>query len=260
MAQIASEETGIEISNITVRHYADTDSAKAYLGSIASRSTYIAGLAVQDAGRNLLSAIKTILPLSYDPGQHTDVSIANNSISFGSHNILLSDLFEESLVSTGFAESELNPPSYGVHFVEVEVDALTGHVDILSYVAAQDVGFAINPKMVEGQLEGAISQGIEFALCSEIKLDRGIPLNPNLADYSVISAWEMPRTLVCEIIESNEESGPYGAKGIGTPAMPPIAPAIINAIRDATGIRFSKAPVESEHIAMALLKNRGDSA
>ncbi|HIJ12456.1 MAG TPA: nicotinate dehydrogenase medium molybdopterin subunit, partial [Halobacteriales archaeon] len=60
-------------------------------------------------------------------------------------------------------------------------------------------------------------------------------------------------------VESNEESGPYGAKGIGTPAMPPIAPAIINAIRDATGIRFSKAPVESEHIAMALLKNKGGS-
>ena len=242
-----------------MRHYADTDSADAYLGSVASRSTYITGLAVQEAGRNLLSSIKEILPSPYDPKQHLEISIANNSVSFGSHSIPLSDLFEESLISIGFAESELNPPAYGAHFAEVEVDALTGHVDILSYVAAQDVGFAINPKMVEGQLEGAISQGIEFALRSEVKLDRGIPLNPNLADYSVISPWEMPKTLICEIVESNEESGPYGAKGIGTPAMPPIAPAIINAIRDATGIRFSNAPVESEHIAMALLKNKGGS-
>lgn len=259
MTQIASEETGIDISNILVRHYADTDSADAYLGSVASRSTYITGLAVQEAGRNLLTAIADILPAPYDPKQHSEISIADNCVSFGSDSIPLSDLFEESLISTGFAESELNPPAYGAHFAEVEVDALTGHVDILSYVAAQDVGFAINPKMVEGQLEGAISQGIEFALRSEVKLDRGIPLNPNLADYSVISPWEMPKTLICEIVESNEESGPYGAKGIGTPAMPPIAPAIINAIRDATGIRFSKAPVESEHIAMALLKNKGGS-
>ena len=257
MTQIASEETGISISKINVCHYADTDSADAYLGSVASRSTYITGLAVQKAGINLISTLKDILDKLYPETSLNDLSIISDCVSFGGQNVPLSEILEGQLISIGFAESELNPPAYGAHFAEVEVDSLTGHVDILSYVAAQDVGFAINPKMVEGQLEGAISQGIEFALRSEVKLDRGIPLNPNLADYSVISAWEMPNVLVCEIIESNEKSGPYGAKGIGTPAMPPIAPAILNAIRDATGIRFNKAPVESEHIAMELLKQKG---
>ncbi len=148
----------------------------------------------------------------------------------------------------GAAESELNPPAYGVHFAEVDVDPETGHVDLLTFVAAQDVGYAINPKMIEGQLEGAVCHSAEFALFSELKLDDGIPLNANLADYPAISPWEMPDTLVCEIIESDEASGPYGAKGIGTPSMPPVAPAILNALREATGTRFRQPPAEPEAV------------
>lgn len=73
----------------------------------------------------------------------------------------------------GYAESALDPPAYGVHLADVEVDVETGSVDILNYIAAQDIGFAINPKMVEGQLEGGVAQSIEFELLSEIVLDRG---------------------------------------------------------------------------------------
>jgi CO/xanthine dehydrogenase Mo-binding subunit len=110
--------------------------------------------------------------------------------------------------------------------------------------------------MVEAQLHGAIQHGIEFATLSELRLDQGVPENPTLPEYPVSSPAEMPTDLSVEIVESNEASGPYGAKGVGTPSITPVAPAITNAIRDATGIRFRKAPVRDEDIFFALQEDR----
>jgi CO/xanthine dehydrogenase Mo-binding subunit len=106
--------------------------------------------------------------------------------------------------------------------------------------------------MVEGQLEGAVQHGVEFALLSELRLDRGVPSNANMADYPAISPHEMPDRLACELIESNEATGPYGAKGVGTPSMAPIAPAILNAVRDATGYRVHDPPIRDETLFSAV--------
>jgi CO/xanthine dehydrogenase Mo-binding subunit len=158
----------------------------------------------------------------------------------------------EAIAVVGRHGSTHSPPSYGVHFAEVEIDKRTGRADVTTYVAAQDVGFAMHPKMLEGQLEGAVLHSTEFALFSELKLDDGIPVNATIADYPAISPMEMPDELVCEFVESAEETGPYGAKGIGTPSMPPVAPALLNAIRRATGERFTAPPVESESLYYAV--------
>jgi CO/xanthine dehydrogenase Mo-binding subunit len=164
----------------------------------------------------------------------------------------VSTFLEDPLSATGRVETNTAPISYGVHFAQVAVDTETGDVDVTAFVTAQDVGFAINPALVEGQLEGAIQHGIEFALTSDVELSGGIPENPNLADYPVSSPHEMPDVVSSELIESNEESGPFGAKGVGTPSIPPVAPAITNAIRDAIGTRFTEVPVRDEDVFFAL--------
>jgi len=250
MAQIISQETGIPTTDINLRRFGTNEGLEDDLGSVASRSTYIIGGAVKNAAEKLAAELRALGATAFecDPA---DVALDGTSLSGpGGASAPIGDLLEttgtESITVAGRHESELNPPSHGVHFAEVSVDPATGGVELLSYVAVQDVGFAINPKMVEGQLEGALQHGIEFALYSEVILDDGMPQNANLADYPAVSPYDLPTNTVCEIVESNEESGPYGAKGIGTPAMAPIAPAVLNAVRDATGYRESTPPLDTE--------------
>lgn len=252
MAQIISEETGISVDDIEVERFSTTDELEDVLGSVASRSTYIIGGAVRDAAEKLEEELLDRAVAAFDVSRDELTIDGSTVITASGEEISVRELLahsgDDEVAVYGEAASDRTPPSYGVHLAEVEVDTETGEIDLLSFVAAQDVGYAVNPKMIEGQLEGAVQHSTEFALYSEVKLENGNPQNANLADYPVISAFEMPDRLECEIIESNEETGPYGAKGIGTPSMPPVAPAILNALKDATGVRFHAAPVDSETV------------
>jgi len=143
---------------------------------------------------------------------------------------------------------------FAAHFAEVEVDRQTGEVTILRYVAAHDVGKAINPMAVEGQIEGGVAQGIGYALMEEIVFDpEGKIQNPNLQDYYWPTALDIPPVEPI-LIESMDPVGPYGAKGVGEPTVIPVAPAIANALYDATGVRFTELPMTSEKICLALKK------
>ncbi len=251
LSQIAAEEIGVSLADISVRTVSTDSGLDDELGSVASRTTYLIGAAVRDGARTLADRLRALGADAFDVSVET-ITVADGRIHTGTNSHTIEALFtatgETRLLAEGRAESGLNPPSYGVHRAEVAVDTETGHIELLTYVAAQDVGFAINPQLVEGQIEGALGHGIEFALYSELQLDDGVATNPTLASYPVISPFEMPNTLECELIESNEKTGPYGAKGVGTPVMTPIAPAIINAVRDATGCRFTDPPVSSEDV------------
>jgi len=257
LRQILSEESGLQLKDIELRPLPKDGNLEDTLGSVASRTTYLIGTAMQDAAKKLNDELRSIAAKQFDV-EENDVDIFDGEV----HTVEGVTLFVDALLKKAdrnieishHAESEINPPGYGVHFAEVEIDTETGAVNLTTFVAAQDVGFAINPQLVEGQIEGAIQHSIEFALYSEVQFDHGSPINTNLADYPAISPWEMPDQIVCEIVESNEETGPYGAKGLGTPVMTPIAPAILNAIRDATGIRFSEPPVRSEDIYLKLME------
>lgn len=251
LAQIVSEVTGVPVERIAVERVPPGD-LHGDLGSIASRTTWRIGQAAEDAADRLRVelASRAADRFGVDPDA-VELTDGHAAVPDG-EAVPVADLLRSDeggrLVRLGSATSERRPPGYGAHFAEVAVDMETGAVEVLTYVAAQDVGYAINPELVEGQLEGAVLFGVEFALRSEIQLDDGIPLNANLADYPVITPMEMPRVLACEIIEAEEESGPYGAKGVGTPAVPPVAPALLNAVRDATGVRFTAPPADSEII------------
>jgi 4-hydroxybenzoyl-CoA reductase subunit alpha len=145
-------------------------------------------------------------------------------------------------------------PAYGcsAQVVELQVDLQTGQISIDSVTDAHDCGQAINRTSVEGQMEGSVSMGLGEALFEQVKFGpKGELLNPNLADYKIPTAMDMPQ-IKTVVVESNEPNGPYGAKEVGEGAIMPTIPAILNALYDATGIRFEKLPITPERIVAAL--------
>jgi len=140
---------------------------------------------------------------------------------------------------------------YATQIVEVEVDTETGEVKIIRMVAAHDSGQIINPMLVDGQIAGGIAQGIGMALSEEVLIKNGQTLNPSLSDYLLPTAMEVPDIEMIHI-ETTEDTGPYGAKCVGEPALVATAPAIINAIHDATGVRITSLPATPEKVLEAI--------
>ncbi|QLH77272.1 xanthine dehydrogenase family protein [Halosimplex rubrum] len=258
LAQIAAEATGLALDRVTVQGYDPDDAVDDKYGSVANRTTYLVGAAIRDGADDLCDRLRARAADHLDAPPE-DLAVREGRVeSPDGSAISVGALVDDPLAVTGRAETERAPLAYGVHFAEVAVDTGTGAVDVTAYVAAQDVGYAINPTLVEGQIEGAVGHGIEFALTSEVQLEGGVPTNATLADYPVSSPAEMPDRLACEIVESAEESGPYGAKGVGTPSITPVAPAVTSAVRDAVGERFTAAPVRDEDVLFALDGSESD--
>lgn len=155
---------------------------------------------------------------------------------------------------TGQGERAVVHYTTGAQAVEVEVDLLTGQVDILRCSAAFDVGKAINPDLVRAQMEGGFVQGLSSALFEALKLENGILLNPSFVDYRIATATDIPKEISTFIIEVPQDDGPWGARGIGEHAMVPTIPAIANAIYDAVGIRLEGPPFTSEKVYLAMLE------
>jgi CO/xanthine dehydrogenase Mo-binding subunit len=138
---------------------------------------------------------------------------------------------------------------FAAQFAEVEVDLALGTVRVLSVHAAHDVGRAINPTQVEGQIHGGIAQGLGMALMEEYRSG----LTDNLHDYLIPTAGDVP-PIVVHLIEDPEPLGPYGAKGVGEPALVATAPAILNAIHAATGVRPTQLPVTPDRLRAMLAR------
>ncbi|MDO8723684.1 MAG: molybdopterin-dependent oxidoreductase, partial [Syntrophales bacterium] len=141
--------------------------------------------------------------------------------------------------------------AYGVHGVEVEVDRKTGQVKILNYIAAHDVGKAINPMLLKGQIYGGGLMGIGYALGETMIFEKGHLKNGSFLDYKMPTAKDVP-PVQAVIVETDEHDGPFGAKGIGEPGLVPTAPAIANAIYDAVGVRIRDLPITPEKVLRAL--------
>jgi CO/xanthine dehydrogenase Mo-binding subunit len=135
--------------------------------------------------------------------------------------------------------------------VDLSVDSETGEIRINRYVVAQDVGFAMNPTYIEGQIEGGVTQGLGQALSEEIVYEGGRVLNANLTDYKMPTALDVPR-IETILVQHASLVGPYGAKGVGEP--PNIEPpaAVANAIAAATGVRVTSLPITAEKLAVAM--------
>jgi CO/xanthine dehydrogenase Mo-binding subunit len=262
MALIAAEVLGVPADRIRV-NTADTHVAP-YAGmSGGSKVTYTVGKAVQlaaeDARRQILSIAADHLEARVD-----DLEIADGAVRVkGSPTVALS-LAEIASLSMRFG-AKYRPvfgqgstaitrqaPGFAGHLVRVRVDRETGEVHILEYVVAQDVGYAINPPAVEGQIIGGVAQGIGWGLLEQMAYDdAGALVTGTFADYALPKAPYVPRVDVV-IVEVPSEEGPFGAKGVGEPPVIPGAAAIANAIADATGVRVTSLPITPPRLLKAL--------
>jgi CO/xanthine dehydrogenase Mo-binding subunit len=142
------------------------------------------------------------------------------------------------------------------HGFRIAVHRITGEIRILYSVHAADAGVVINPAQVRGQIEGGVAQAIGFALTENFLLDEnGVMVNPNLRNYRIPTYADIPRTEVI-IVESADSVGPMGAKGIAESNVNPVAPALANALQDATGVRYRELPLTPERIYRKLVDSR----
>ncbi len=147
--------------------------------------------------------------------------------------------------------------TFGAHAVEVAVDTETGEITLLKSVACHDVGRAINPAAVEGQIQGGSAQGLGYALMEEVQVKDGVIQTPSLSEYLIPTSRDVPITKAI-ILESGTGVGPFGAKGIGEPALTPAAPAVANAVANAIGVRIHDLPLTPERVLAAVDRAGGD--
>lgn len=270
LTQIVAEEIGVPYDTVKIQSkFVDTLTQPWDWGAFGSRSCYIAGVAVQkaaaEAKKVLLGYAAEMMEvkpenLAIENGTIYDINSPNvcrvcKTVEEVAHYATeLSDHPGQIIGAYTNSPTE-NPPPFGAQFVEVEVDTETGKVEILKFIATQDVGKAINPIIVEGQIEGAAVQGIGFAISEELKWDaEGRLKTKNFLDYVLPRATDLPKDLEAIYVEPIDPTGPFGAKGVGEPAMVPTAAAIANAIYNATGVRMKQLPLSPENILKALGK------
>ena len=144
--------------------------------------------------------------------------------------------------------------SYAATIVDLEVDVETGLVDVLNVISAHDVGTAVNKQAVEGQIEGGVAMGIGFALLEKIETKNGKITNPVFSKYLLATAMDVPEIYPIVVESGTGETGPFGAKGVGEPALIPTIPATADAVENALNIRFGKLPIQHLDIMRELYK------
>ncbi len=257
VSQIVAETIGIKLEDVDLVS-ADTDKTTFSMGTYASSGTYMEGNAAFKAAEELKEKIldraaemldETAENLKAEDG--TVFVKENPEESVEIEEIAMDTFYGENktqLEGYGDTEDILSPPPFSTHFVEVEVDEETGEIEILKYLTLSDVGTPINPKAVEGQIEGAVAQGIGYTLYEELEFDEnGHLTNPSFIDYHIPTSEEVPE-IETEIVKTYEPSGPYGAKSVGEIGMVPPAPAIANAVYDAVGKRFRELPITPDKV------------
>jgi putative selenate reductase molybdopterin-binding subunit len=261
LAQIAAEVLGVETDDVIVTS-SDTDLTPFDVGAYASSTTYLSGEAARRAATRAAEQIKLVasemLPGHPDPATielRDKAAFAPDGASVTLAQVALRSLYESrqhQIAATESAISKKSPPPFSAHFVEVEVDTETGQVRVVKYVAAVDCGTAINPQLSEGQVEGAVVNGISFALTEEYLFDeKGRMRNTGFADYKILSTADMPE-MVTILVPTWEDTGPFGAKSVSEIGINGACPAIANAIYDAVGVRLRSAPFTPERVLAAM--------
>ena len=260
LGQIAAEVLGVPLEDIQV-YSSDTDMTPFDTGAYASSTTYISGTAALRAAEVVRTRLKERaamllgieIPCSIELRDRRAYAPDGRSVSL--EEIALDSLHlneQEQIMGTGSHVSPDCPPPFGATFVEVEVDIETGQVTVGHMVMAVDCGVAINPVTASGQVEGGMLQALGYAHCEEFALDEdGRMLNAAFGPYWIYRADEMPRTDVF-LVQTMEDSGPFGAKAVAEIPKDGVAPAIRNALVNAVGVRIDQLPFTPERVFDAL--------
>jgi CO/xanthine dehydrogenase Mo-binding subunit len=284
LTQICAEALQVPPDKVAIAS-PDTDGSPYNWGTTASRVTYVAGRSVVQAAAEVERKLKqhagemlecAVDDLELRAGGRVGVKgVPGHELSFaaisgrahwaaggpiiGAHTWVFDQktIDPKRAVATGLPFQQIGIFSFTALVVEVEVDTLTGKVRVPRAWSACDVGRAINPGMVTGQIEGAFVQGLGFALTEEMVWDGGKLANPTLMDYKIPTFAELPDALHSYIVESHEPSGPFGAKSVGEIGMNAVAAAIANGVADAIGTRIDRLPLTGERVLGAVLAAEG---
>ena len=276
ITQIAAEVLKVKPEIIRIIP-GDTHLTKSSGSTSATRQTFFTGNAVKEASEGLLSNIYHYASLNFSTN-HVDLGIEDgnifrkdnpdNKLSYWELAKKVAEKGETLKAEASFFPHTDKPdPKTGqgeklyvaytfvTQVVDVEVDIDTGIVEVLNVYTSADIGKAINPQNVEGQIEGGTVQGIGMALMEEQVIKEGITLNPDLTGYLIPTSMDTPH-FVTRLVENEDCEGPFGSKGIGEPATIATAPAIANAVYDAIGVRIFDLPITPEKILKALKEKR----
>ncbi len=273
LSQICAAELGVPIEHITVS-VPDTDTAPFCMGTFASRVTILAGNAVIKASREAREKLLAVAAEKLEAAP-ADLTIENGQIhviGVQGHGMTVAEAARMHIFRKGgegiYTKATYDAPtemadkqtfygnvapaySFASQAVEVEVDTETGQVKVVDSFVADDCGKAINPKAVEGQIHGAVMQGIGWTLYEDFVFQDGRLINGNFADYTMATADASPVLRHC-IVETIDPNGPFGAKGASETALVPTAGAIANAVYDAVGVRINSLPITPEKVLAAL--------
>ncbi|MFW5884088.1 MAG: xanthine dehydrogenase family protein molybdopterin-binding subunit [bacterium] len=259
LIQIAAEALRVPAEQIEILS-SDTDLTPFDVGAYASSTTYVSGSAVRkcadamvDEMRAVAAAVVECRPadLVHEPSRFRAPSGATVTFEQIAYRSLYgSD--QKQLQTSASHTSPVSPPPFIAQFAEVAVDRETGDVNVVHFVSAVDCGQAINPKLAEGQIEGAVANGISYALTEEYLYSaRGRLTNGSFGRYGLLTTTDTPR-MTTILVPSDEPTGPFGAKSVGEIGINGPAPAIANAIYDAVGVRLRELPMTSERVYRAL--------
>ena len=259
LAQIAAEVVGVGTDDIIV-YSSDTDMTPFDVGAYASSTTYISGMATKRAAELVRAQIvaRASLMLDVDADSidlYDGAAWSADGQSVTLEKIALSTLHQEGqhqIMADASYVSPESPPPYAAQFAEVEVDIETGQVTVNQLVMAVDCGVPINPVTAAGQVEGGMVQALGYGHCEEMVYDEdGRMVNPQFGPYKIYRSDEMPRVEAI-LVQTMEPSGPFGAKAIAEIPKDAVAPAMRNAIANATGVRIADIPFTPERVWRAL--------
>ncbi len=262
LAQIAAEVLGCPVEDLIV-YSSDTDFTPFDKGAYASSTTYVSGGAVRKAALKVARQIKAhaAAMLGDDDVDLDTLALRDRAVCFPDGRqvtlkaVALSSLHQQDqhqIIDSASHISYDSPPPFGAQYVELLVDTETGQVTVERVLMVVDAGRVINPITASGQVEGALQQVLGFAHCEEMLYDAdGRLVNPRLGPYHIYKANEMPRLDVI-FVQTDEPTGPFGAKSISEIPMDGIAPAMADAIHDATGVWVREVPFTPERVWRAL--------
>ena len=270
LCQIAAEVLGVGLEEVSI-HIGDSALTPLAGTTTASRQLYMSGNAVLKAARELRAQLLAVAAPMLGAKESALDLLEGAVVADDGRSLPLPDVLRR-CAREGVPRSHLavyHAPAgepvdlatgsgkvfpdytFGAHAAEVEIDMETGAVRLVKYVAAHDVGRAINPQSVEGQIQGGAVQGLGGGFLEEVILEEGINLTTSFASYLIPTAADVP-DVEALVVESGEGLGPFNARGIGEPPIGPPAAAVANAIADATGVRLTRLPLTPERLARAL--------
>src|SRR6266540_3890107 len=272
MMMIAAESLGVPLTSMSITPFVDTDVTTDNSGTFGSQQTNTGGRGMYEAGQDARRQV-----LDWGAKKFIDdAKKGNQDLSLKAEDVDLKDgqVFQKSEPSKKLPLAQViqfagqpilgrsiyvqdprwERTAWAAHAAEVEVDTVTGSINVLRYVAAHDVGRALNPFLLEQQIEGGVVMALGATLTEQLLSDKstGLPLNPNMLDYKPLTIKDAPKDIQVILLEHPKEYGVFGAHGIGEPPMAPPAPTIANAVYNAVGIWIQDMPISREKVLAAL--------